>query len=111
MKLNHDFNVSCHLADLFSLSLLSPKVLNGLAQLHHGGGSSSSSPTGNGFITKEMFGAQVPCGTTPVKTPGKTPAKARRDGESHDEGDDSCGITGCDSEIDCIIAFMRINIF
>ncbi|KAG8007546.1 ATR-interacting protein [Nibea albiflora] len=50
----------------------SPKVLNSLAQLHHGSGSSSSSPTGNGFITKEMFGASVPSKMTPVKT--------RRDG-------------------------------
>ncbi|XP_031152705.2 ATR-interacting protein isoform X2 [Sander lucioperca] len=46
----------------------SPKVLNCLAQLHHGSGSSSSSPTGNGFITKETFGAHVPSRTTPVKT-------------------------------------------
>nr|XP_057910528.1 ATR-interacting protein isoform X2 [Doryrhamphus excisus] len=44
----------------------SPKVLNGQ---HHRSGSSTSSPTGNGFITKEMFAAQVP---TPVKTSGKT---------------------------------------
>ncbi|XP_051270664.1 ATR-interacting protein isoform X2 [Dicentrarchus labrax] len=50
----------------------SPKVLSSLAQLHHGSGSSSSSPTGNGFITKETFGAHLPCRTTPVKT--------RRDG-------------------------------
>ncbi|XP_070758178.1 ATR-interacting protein [Enoplosus armatus] len=54
----------------------SPKVLNCLAQLHHGSGSSSSSPTGNGFITKETFGAHIPSRTTPVKTPLKT----RRDG-------------------------------
>ncbi|KAM7422026.1 hypothetical protein PAMA_010215 [Pampus argenteus] len=51
----------------------SPKVVSGLAQLHHGsGGSNSSSPTGNGFITKETFGAQVLSRTTPRKTPGKT---------------------------------------
>ncbi|XP_034537491.1 ATR-interacting protein [Notolabrus celidotus] len=43
----------------------SPKVL---AQLHHGSSSSSSSPIGNGFITKEMFGANIPSRTTPVKT-------------------------------------------
>ncbi|XP_067442577.1 ATR-interacting protein isoform X2 [Thunnus thynnus] len=47
----------------------SPKVPSGLAQLHQGsGGSSSSSPTANGFITKETFGAQVPSRTTPGKT-------------------------------------------
>ncbi|XP_034724200.1 ATR-interacting protein [Etheostoma cragini] len=45
----------------------SPKVPNCLAHLHHGSGSSSSSPTGNGFITKETFGAHVPSRTTPVK--------------------------------------------
>ncbi|XP_073323636.1 ATR-interacting protein [Pagrus major] len=50
----------------------SPKVLSSLAQLHHGSGSSSSSPTANGFITKETFGASIPSRTTPVKT--------RRDG-------------------------------
>ncbi|KAM7401699.1 hypothetical protein PAMP_016994 [Pampus punctatissimus] len=56
----------------------SPKGLSGLAQLHQGSGSSnSSSPTGNGFITKETFGAQVLSRTTPRKTPGKT----RRDGD------------------------------
>ncbi|XP_069388302.1 ATR-interacting protein [Paralichthys olivaceus] len=55
----------------------SPKVLSSLAQLHHGTGSSSSSPAGNGFITKETFGAQLPTRVTPVKTPVKT----RRDGE------------------------------
>ncbi|XP_056293121.1 ATR-interacting protein isoform X2 [Pseudoliparis swirei] len=38
----------------------SPKVLGCLAQLHHGSGGSSPSPTGNGFITKETFGAHVP---------------------------------------------------
>ncbi|XP_070815704.1 ATR-interacting protein [Chaetodon trifascialis] len=54
----------------------SPKVLSNLAHLHHGGGSSSPSPTENGFITKETFGAHVPSRTTPVKTPRKT----RRDG-------------------------------
>uniref|UniRef100_UPI0037E8C8D9 ATR-interacting protein n=1 Tax=Semicossyphus pulcher TaxID=241346 RepID=UPI0037E8C8D9 len=52
----------------------SPKVLSSLAQLHHGSGGSSSSPTGNGFITKEMFGANIPSRTTPVK--------ARRDDRS-----------------------------
>lgn len=54
----------------------SPKLLNCHAQLHHGSGSSSSSPSGNGFITKETFGAHLPSRTTPVKTPLKT----RRDG-------------------------------
>ncbi|KAI9549068.1 hypothetical protein NQZ68_003603 [Dissostichus eleginoides] len=39
-----------------------------LAQLHHGTGGSTSSPTANGFITKEMFGAHVPSKMTPVKT-------------------------------------------
>ncbi|XP_034389072.1 ATR-interacting protein isoform X2 [Cyclopterus lumpus] len=42
----------------------SPKVLGCLAQLHHGSVGSSSSPTGNGFITKEMFGAHVPSRAT-----------------------------------------------
>ncbi|XP_054473032.1 ATR-interacting protein [Anoplopoma fimbria] len=46
----------------------SPKVLSSLAHLHHGSGSSSSSPTGNGFITKETFGAHVSSRTTPLKT-------------------------------------------
>ncbi|XP_031707741.1 ATR-interacting protein [Anarrhichthys ocellatus] len=46
----------------------SPKVLSCLAQMHHGSGSSTSSPTGNGFITKETFGAHVPSTMTPVKT-------------------------------------------
>ncbi|XP_068578233.1 ATR-interacting protein isoform X2 [Cebidichthys violaceus] len=46
----------------------SPKVLSCLAQMHHGSGSSSSSPIGNGFITKETFGAHVPSRMTPVKT-------------------------------------------
>ncbi|XP_037627566.1 ATR-interacting protein isoform X2 [Sebastes umbrosus] len=46
----------------------SPKVLSSLAQLHHGSGSSSSSPIGNGFITKETFGAHFPSRSTPVKT-------------------------------------------
>ncbi|XP_040888893.1 ATR-interacting protein isoform X2 [Toxotes jaculatrix] len=50
----------------------SPKVLSSLGQVHHGSGSSSSSPSGNGFITKEMFGAEVPSRMTPVKTPMKT---------------------------------------
>ncbi|XP_061893588.1 ATR-interacting protein isoform X2 [Entelurus aequoreus] len=53
----------------------SPKLLNGLGQL---GGSGSSSPTGHGFITKEMFTAQVPSRNTPVKAPAKT-SKAHRD--------------------------------
>lgn len=70
-------------SSLFSLSdclsALSPKVLSSLG--HHGSGSSSSSPAGNGFITKEMFGANVPSRTTPVKTPMKT----RRDGALHDD--------------------------
>ncbi|XP_063766420.1 ATR-interacting protein isoform X2 [Eleginops maclovinus] len=46
----------------------SPKVLSSLAQLHHGSCGSASSPTGNGFITKETFGAHVPSKVTPVKT-------------------------------------------
>ncbi|KAM9860180.1 ATR-interacting protein [Aulostomus maculatus] len=50
----------------------SPKVLTSIAQSHHGSCSSSSSPTGNGFITKEMFGALVPSRTPPQKTSGKT---------------------------------------
>ncbi|XP_072237681.1 ATR-interacting protein isoform X2 [Leuresthes tenuis] len=51
----------------------SPKVLSTLAQMHHGNSSSSSSsPTGNAFITKEAFGALISSRTTPVKTPAKT---------------------------------------
>ncbi|XP_029287507.1 LOW QUALITY PROTEIN: ATR-interacting protein [Cottoperca gobio] len=46
----------------------SPKVLSFLGQLHHGSGGGSSSPMGNGFITKETFGAHVPSKMTPVKT-------------------------------------------
>ncbi|KAJ4940656.1 hypothetical protein JOQ06_026952 [Pogonophryne albipinna] len=39
-----------------------------LTQLHHGTGGSTSSPTANGFITKEMFGVHVPSKMTAVKT-------------------------------------------
>ncbi|KAM6928060.1 ATR-interacting protein [Xenentodon cancila] len=56
----------------------SPKVLSSLAQMHHGSGSSSSSPLGNGFIPKGMFEAQTSSKMTPVKT--------RRD----DRGASSC---------------------
>ncbi|XP_037535600.1 ATR-interacting protein [Nematolebias whitei] len=55
----------------------SPNVLSTLAQVHHGSGSSSSSPVGNGFITKETFGGQISSRTTPMKTP----LKARRDAD------------------------------
>ncbi|XP_029908458.1 ATR-interacting protein isoform X3 [Myripristis murdjan] len=48
----------------------SPRVLSCVAQLNHGSSSSSSSPTGSGFITKETFGAQLQTRMTPVKTPG-----------------------------------------
>ncbi|XP_043976797.1 ATR-interacting protein isoform X2 [Gambusia affinis] len=47
----------------------SPKVLSALTQMHPMSGSSSSSPIGNGFITKETFGAQISSRVTPVKTP------------------------------------------
>ncbi|XP_061748040.1 ATR-interacting protein isoform X2 [Nerophis ophidion] len=57
----------------------SPKLLNGLGQLHHGSGSGSSSPTGHALITKEMFTAQVPSRNTPVKAPAKTSGKAHWD--------------------------------
>uniref|UniRef100_A0A8D3E3L8 ATR-interacting protein n=1 Tax=Scophthalmus maximus TaxID=52904 RepID=A0A8D3E3L8_SCOMX len=60
----------------------SPKVLSSLVQVHHGSVSSSSSPAGNGFITKETFGAQVPTRTTPVKTPMKTRRDADRGGSN-----------------------------
>ncbi|XP_026162399.1 ATR-interacting protein isoform X2 [Mastacembelus armatus] len=56
----------------------SPKVLTCLAQLHHGSGSNSSSPKENGFITKEMFGAQI-LHRIPSRTPVKTPVKTRRE--------------------------------
>lgn len=42
----------------------SSKLLGSAALVHHGSGSTSSSPTGSGFITKETFGASV----TPVRT-------------------------------------------
>uniref|UniRef100_A0A096M8I1 ATR-interacting protein-like n=1 Tax=Poecilia formosa TaxID=48698 RepID=A0A096M8I1_POEFO len=45
-----------------------PKVLSTLTQMHQMSGSSSSSPIGNGFITKETFGAQISSRVTPVKT-------------------------------------------
>ncbi|KAF7657636.1 hypothetical protein LDENG_00023570 [Lucifuga dentata] len=45
----------------------SPKVLSCVTQLHHGSGSSSSSPAGNGFITKESFNSHLPSKTTPAK--------------------------------------------
>ncbi|XP_005811881.1 ATR-interacting protein isoform X1 [Xiphophorus maculatus] len=47
----------------------SPKVLSALTQMYQMSGSSSSSPIGNGFITKETFGAQISSRVTPVKTP------------------------------------------
>ncbi|KAK2915410.1 ATR-interacting protein isoform X1 [Channa argus] len=56
----------------------SPKVS---AQLHHGSGSSSSSPTGNGFITKETFGAQILSRMTPVKTRKNTDTGTPRSGD------------------------------
>ncbi|KAK2861732.1 hypothetical protein Q5P01_001265 [Channa striata] len=59
----------------------SPKVSSCLAQLHHGSGSSSSSPTGNGFITKETFGAQILSRTTPVKTRRDTDRGTPRSGD------------------------------
>ncbi|CAN9511974.1 unnamed protein product [Ophioblennius macclurei] len=46
----------------------SPRSQSSLAKKHHGSSSSSSSPIGNGFITKEMFGAQVSSRLTPAKT-------------------------------------------
>lgn len=64
-----------------SFCLFSPNVLSTLAQVHHGSGSSSSSPVGNGFITKESFGAKLSSRTTPMKTP----LKARRDGRSQND--------------------------
>ncbi|XP_038136815.1 ATR-interacting protein isoform X1 [Cyprinodon tularosa] len=45
-----------------------PKVLSTLPQMQVIGSSSSSSPKGNGFITKEVFGAQISSRMTPVKT-------------------------------------------
>ncbi|KAM4740892.1 ATR-interacting protein isoform 2-T3 [Anableps anableps] len=46
----------------------SPKVLSALTQMNQMSGSSSSSSIGNGFITKETFGAQISSRMTPVKT-------------------------------------------
>nr|XP_046237137.1 ATR-interacting protein [Scatophagus argus] len=60
----------------------SPKVMSGLVQVHRSS-SSSSSPTGNGFITKETFGASVPSKTTPVKT--------RRHGGDRGSSSNRCG--------------------
>ncbi|KAM6979755.1 ATR-interacting protein [Aplochiton taeniatus] len=48
----------------------SPRVHSTAAKMHHGSTSSSTSPVGGVFITKEMFGAQLAARTTPVKTPG-----------------------------------------
>ncbi|XP_028302964.1 ATR-interacting protein [Gouania willdenowi] len=46
----------------------SPKAVCSVTQRHHGNSSSSSSPLANGFITKEMFEAQVSSRTIPVKS-------------------------------------------
>ncbi|XP_074527923.1 ATR-interacting protein [Halichoeres trimaculatus] len=62
----------------------SPKVLSSLVQVHHGSGSSSSSPIGNGFITKEMFGATITSRTTPVKTRREDRASGSRSGDRHE---------------------------
>ncbi|XP_029946785.1 ATR-interacting protein-like isoform X2 [Salarias fasciatus] len=45
----------------------SPRTTSSVAQKHHGSGSSSSSPIGNGFITKEAFLAQASSRITTVK--------------------------------------------
>ncbi|XP_061582956.1 ATR-interacting protein [Cololabis saira] len=64
----------------------SPKVLGSLGQMHHGSGSSSSSPVGNGF--KEMFDVQTSSKMTPVKTPVKTwrddRGSSSRSGDRHE---------------------------
>ncbi|XP_017286990.1 ATR-interacting protein [Kryptolebias marmoratus] len=65
----------------------SPKLLSTLAQVHHGSGSSSSSPVGNGFITKEAFGAQISSRTTQMKTPLKALRDADRGASSSRSGD------------------------
>ncbi|XP_070703508.1 ATR-interacting protein [Pempheris klunzingeri] len=68
----------------------SPKVLSSLAQVHHGSGGSSSSPTGNGFITKETFGANIPSRMTPVKTRRDGGDRAGSSSRSGDRQEVSC---------------------
>lgn len=56
----------------------SPKVLSSIANVNTGSSSSSSLPssTGNGFITKEIFGASVPAKATPGKKRKESKEKA-----------------------------------
>ncbi|XP_054641473.1 ATR-interacting protein [Dunckerocampus dactyliophorus] len=87
----------------------SPKVLNGLGQLYHESGSSASSPTGNGFITKEMFAAQVPSRNTPVKTPVKSSGKTHRQSELRADRPASCGRSVDNQEVACPDPFQAIR--
>ncbi|RVE72617.1 hypothetical protein OJAV_G00039230 [Oryzias javanicus] len=54
--------------------MASPLAVNSLAAVHHGSGSSSSSPVGNGVFTKEGFAVRTSSRMTAVQTP----VKARR---------------------------------
>ncbi|KAM9813877.1 ATR-interacting protein [Neosynchiropus ocellatus] len=51
----------------------SPLLRNSPKVMHHGSGSSSSSPSSHSFITKETFGAELPSRTAPGKSTGKRP--------------------------------------
>lgn len=81
-------------------SPFSPKVLSSLAQVHHGSSSSYSSPVGNGFITKEAFGAHIPTRMTPVKT--------RRDGGLCDSW--CCRDDDCNFAADAFVHQLRLNL-
>uniref|UniRef100_A0A1A7X159 ATR interacting protein n=2 Tax=Iconisemion striatum TaxID=60296 RepID=A0A1A7X159_9TELE len=65
----------------------SPKGLSTPAQMLHGSSSSSSSPVGGGFITKETFGMKIPSRTTPLKACMKTHKDADRRASSSSCGD------------------------
>lgn len=73
-----------------SISALSPKVQSSIANMRPGNSSSSSSSspssTGNGFITKEIFGAGVPSKATPAKKrkEGKERASKSTSGDAQD---------------------------
>lgn len=74
--------------DFPSVSDLSPKVQSGVAHVRPGNSSSSSSPssTGNGFITKEIFGTGVASKATPAKKrkEGKERASKSTSGDGQD---------------------------
>ncbi|KAM9409065.1 ATR-interacting protein [Pholidichthys leucotaenia] len=61
----NEMKTKLHSSD--KIKTASPLPRNSPKILHHNS-SSSSSPVGNAFITKEMFGAQIPSRTMPGKT-------------------------------------------